>query len=417
MTRAASGTGTRLVVVDGLFLTERMSGLQRSAMELVRGLDRLAGETAGDECAAPAAAGSDTPAADPLAAEGASAGKGLRVLVLVPASWDGRPPFAHIPVVRYGRRSGRLWEQTVLPEYLRLRGLPGLFPGNTVPMAVCGGTVILHDVLLRTHPSLFIRSPRGILSLIWRNIQYRRITASPLRIVTVSRFSKKEIMRALGVSPERIAVIYNSWQHMDRTASDDPVFRTLPGLERGKYVFSLISPAPHKNLRWIVRAARRMPEVTFVAAGVSGQKACAGSMRSLPENLIPAGRLDDGAIRALMGGCEAFLFPSLHEGFGIPPLEAAACGAPSIIVSDIPVMHEVFGDDVLYVDPLGDAGDLAPLLSVPPMDHAALLSRYSWDRSAAELAAVMRGTAAADPAADSAGQAAGMPAADEGGQT
>ena len=118
------------------------------------------------------------------------------------------------------------------------------------------------------------------------------------------------------------------------------------------------------------------------APGSGASSPGASSPGALPPNVLPAGYLRDTEIKTLMKHCEAFLFPSLYEGFGIPPLEAAAAGAPRLILSDIPVLREICGEAAYYIDPLSDGEDLPRLLALPPLDYTALLSRCSWEKAA-----------------------------------
>lgn len=87
-----------------------------------------------------------------------------------------------------------------------------------------------------------------------------------------------------------------------------------------------------------------------------------------------------------MRDCKAFLFPSYYEGFGIPPMEALACGAPEVVVSDIPVMHEVCGTSAHYIDPFNYSdinmdAIMAQRVTAPEL----VLKRYSWEKSAQKL--------------------------------
>lgn len=90
-----------------------------------------------------------------------------------------------------------------------------------------------------------------------------------------------------------------------------------------------------------------------------------------------------------MAHCKAFLFPTLYEGFGIPPLEAVACGAPEIIVSDTPCMREVYGDCAAYIDLSTNPGDVSAV-TPPAAAPAVLLEKYSWDKSAAKLLEILQ---------------------------
>ena len=84
-----------------------------------------------------------------------------------------------------------------------------------------------------------------------------------------------------------------------------------------------------------------------------------------------------------MANCKAFLFPTLYEGFGIPPLEAIACGAPRIIVSDTPGVHEIYGDNAEYIDQTDYKN--AKITESKICVSAEILEKYSWKKSAEKL--------------------------------
>ncbi len=350
-------------VIDGSFLTKRVTGMQRFAREVVRVLDR-----------------------DRTACE--------RLSILVPVSAVITDPPENIPVIRYGKLRGRLWQQLDLPRYLKKTGATGVYPENTMSVFYPHGIMVLHDIALRARPDLFRGSVRGILYILWRRLLYRRIAHSDMPILTVSEFSGNEIMKYYGVAPDRIRVLCNGWQHMDRVVADETLLpRRFPALCEKPYLFTLGSASRHKNTAFILRAAQTNPGLTFVIGGT----APAASSAPVPGNVLFTGYLQDTEIRTLMAHCTAFLFPSLYEGFGIPPLEAAAAGAPRLILSDIPVLREVFGDFAQYIDPAGDGSELSQLLAgsetisaglpftAPRTDFGPLLARYSWERAAQGL--------------------------------
>ena len=208
-------------------------------------------------------------------------------------------------------------------------------------------------------------------------------------IITVSEFSKSEITRYYGVAPERISVVYNAWQQMQRIAPDEGIFAKMPQLRRGQYYFSMANLLKNKNFPWVLRAARNKPEAVFAIAGGGSLEAEARrlGLADLP-NVVYLGYVSDGEAKALMHHCKAFLFPTLYEGFGIPPLEAVACGAPRIIVSDTPCMREVYGDCAGYIDLKTNRGYVDDA-TAPKRDAAVLLERYSWRKSAQALCKVL----------------------------
>ena len=145
----------------------------------------------------------------------------------------------------------------------------------------------------------------------------------------------------------------------------------------------------NKNFPWVLRAAKNTPQAVFAIAGGGSLQAQAKALglADLP-NVCYLGYVSDGEAKALMSHCQAFLFPTLYEGFGIPPLEAIACGAPRVIVSDTPCMREIYGPHACYIDLAANSGDLSAVTPAAA-EPAAVLGRYSWAESARRLAALM----------------------------
>ena len=179
----------------------------------------------------------------------------------------------------------------------------------------------------------------------------------------MSEFSKNEILRVYGVSPQKITVVYNAWQHMlSIEPSDEKVLKML-GLTKKNFFLSLSTIAPNKNLKWVLNAAKNNPNEVFAIAG-SLNPARFGmdlDVASL-KNVKFIGYISDNDFVLLSKECKAFLFPSFYEGFGIPPLEAMSRGAP-VVVSNIPVLKEIFRSAAYYIDPYEDVGNLETLLN------------------------------------------------------
>lgn len=343
-------------VVDGSFFAQRLSGIQRYSIELLAALDRIA------------------PA-------------GL-VEVATPQGVE-TPRYTNIKVVTFGTHKGGVWQQFDYPKYLKQRDAKGLATCNVIPVFGFRGIAVVHDVCYRARPD-FYTDPRSRLSAAWHCFQYRRIAQKAERIITVSEFSKSEIEKYYGVPASKMDVVYNAWQQMQRIESDESVFARHPQLKRGEYYFSMANLLKNKNFPWVLRAAKAKPDAVFAIAG-GGSLAAEAERLGLADlpNVLYLGYVTDGAAKALMAGCKAFLFPTLYEGFGIPPLEAAACGAPQIIVSDTPCMREVYGDCAAYIDldtNPGSVDDVAPARA----PASALLTRYTWDKSAAKLLEILQ---------------------------
>lgn len=349
---------TKGFVINGWFLTERTLGIQRVARELVRALDAI------------------VPAG--------------RVELLVPRSAPDVPAYANVRVVRRGT-CGRLpWEQLVLPAYARAHGRVPVSFCNVVPL-LCPGVVCVHDVFYRTMAPMFRKSLRGLLSMAWHRLHYRWAALFARRILTVSEFSKREIVRHYGVSAARIDVIFNGWEHLTRVEPDEAVFGRFPALRDGGYYFVLGSLAEYKNLRWVFESAARHPCVRYVVTGRGMESAMSDCLNGArPANVCFTGFLDDAEVKALLLRCKALVQPSKAEGFGLPPLEALSLGR-EIIVSRRTAMPEIYGTAAHYIEDPGDYAAVDPdaLLAKPATGAADVLARCSWRNSARILLACL----------------------------
>lgn len=335
-------------VIDGIFLCKRITGIQRYAIEITKELDKIV---------------------EPGFLE-----------IAVPERCTTSLDLKNIRVVRFGKKSDRLWEQIDLVRYLKRNRAQGLFFENTIPLLYRHGVVTVHDVSLKANPSLFATSIKGYLTVLWRLLMYSAIMNSGMKLITVSEFSKKEIIKYYRVDSSRITVAYNAWQHMDRIERDDSVFQEA-AITPGEYYFAMATIAPNKNFRWIAEAAKNNPDEIFVIAGGGHIKDVINEKYSDLGNLVYLGYVSDERAKSLMAACKGFIFPSFYEGFGIPPLEAAACGAPRLILSDIECLHEIYGDNAVYVDSHDYKYDFNNMYE-PLSSSINLLSKYSWKKSA-----------------------------------
>lgn len=187
----------------------------------------------------------------------------------------------------------------------------------------------------------------------------------------------------------KIEVIPCAWQHMERLKADTAALVKY-GLRRGDYWFAMSSLTPNKNLRWIAETARLNQGEHFVVAGGINAKTFGQHDIPTAENVDYLGYVSDAEAKALMAGCKGFLFPTFYEGFGMPPMEAMASGAPVCVVGDNPCMHEVYRDSVAYVDPYVPCPDLAALAGVSTETPDAVLSRFSWRKSASRMLEALR---------------------------
>ncbi|MGZ3708123.1 MAG: glycosyltransferase family 4 protein [Bdellovibrionota bacterium] len=241
------------------------------------------------------------------------------------------PEFERFRAVRVGAPFLSLAELVAVPEALRSIGAD-LYHSpsfSSLLWSPCPWLVTVHDLNHLTHGSLA------------KKIYYQTVLRSFMdraqRVISVSNFSRHEISRWSGIPEQKIPIAANVLDPVFLSTQDDEqVAHVLKrhGLSRGGYFFALPNPKPHKNLALLRRAHEKA---------------------SLAWPLFSGTGVKDSDLPALMQGAGAFVFPSLYEGYGLPPLEAAVLGAP-VIVSDIPPHREALGDSsgVEWVDPVNE---------------------------------------------------------------
>lgn len=202
-------------------------------------------------------------------------------------------------------------------------------------------------------------------------------------IVTDSEESKRLIVNILHIKPGRIKVIYCGWQHFIDVSEDSSIIKKFPKISEGPFYFTLGSMAPHKNFKWILETAKNNLDCLFVVAGGIEKGICGNKSESdfIAKNILYLGRITDGEIKFLMRKCKAFLFPSLFEGFGIPPLEALSVGA-KIIVSENSCLPEIYGKYAYYINPYDYSVKLDKLLATHIDNGKSILKVYSWEKAA-----------------------------------
>jgi glycosyltransferase involved in cell wall biosynthesis len=226
-------------------------------------------------------------------------------------------------------------------------------------------------------------------------------------IVTVSEFSKREIMNVYKVSDNRIRVIYNGVgeEYFPRTQGIDEV-KIKHGI-RGKYILFVGAIEPRKNLLALIRAYNDLRQIIreeyrLVVIGVKryGSEEILKKIEPLRlgSDIIFTGVVSREDLPLLYSGAELFVFPSIYEGFGMPVIEAMACGTP-VIASNLTSIPEVAGDAALLIDPR-DAGEIAEAIEAVLSDNTlkGRLSHkgkerarlFSWERNARETMALYK---------------------------
>ena len=243
------------------------------------------------------------------------------------------------------------WEQVVLP--LRVRGDLLWSPVHSGPIMLESQVVTVHDVVPLDHPEwLDARFAR------WYRFMLPRLVRRARHVIAISGFTRDRLIATTGLAGDRISVVHNGIGSAFTPASEEDIecMRADLGLGDAPYLLSLGSHEPRKNLECLVEAWKRalpgLPDdLVLVIAGETGRASVFGKMRAIQRNdrVIPLGRVDDERLPALYSGADWFVYLSRYEGFGLPPLEAMACGTPAL-VSDIPVFRETMGEAAMTVD-------------------------------------------------------------------
>ena len=247
---------------------------------------------------------------------------------------------------------GHLWEQLMLPYYSKGKLL--FSPANTGPLSVTRQVVTIHDVVPIDRPELFSPKYRAFYQFLSPRLA-RRVRA----VITVSAFTRERLIELARVSPSRVHAIHSGVDQRFSPQQMDSIERVRNALKIPSpyYILGLGLIGPHKNLPRLFVAwekiQRELPdEVWLVVVGGGGKNSVfkyVGPER-LPPRVYLTGRVADEFLPALYSGALAFVYPSLYEGFGLPPLEAMACGTP-VLASNVTALPEVVGDAGLLVDP------------------------------------------------------------------
>jgi glycosyltransferase involved in cell wall biosynthesis len=305
----------RDIGINGRFLTQSLSGVQRYSREMVRAMDQL------------------------IQKEPVRLGR-RRWRLWVPLGADRDFALDAITVETVGTSSGHIWEQRDLARAAAGTRLLNL--GNSGPVLHRDKLVVIHDAAVFRTPTNFGRRYR----LVHRTLG--KALARTGRIGTVSEFSRRELAHVLSLKEEAILVVRNGCDHFVGREKDDSVLAVL-GVEPGRYFLFVGNPAPNKNLALLLQAFARLdrPGAKLVVAGSLDRTVFGDGGVDAADSVILAARRSDEEIAALYTHAAAHVFPSRYEGFGIPPLEAMASGCP-VIASDIPVLREVCGDAATY---------------------------------------------------------------------
>jgi glycosyltransferase involved in cell wall biosynthesis len=346
------------IYINGKFLSQRTTGTQRYARELLNHLDNL------------------------LSAKDSN----VEVEILVPKCVRSVPQYSKIQVRAVGRMSGTKWEQIELPRYCRGKVLFTLSGG--APMLHPRNVVTIHDAAVVAAPTGYSLPYR-----LWHRNVCRRMARTAEHIFTNSFFSKSEIVKWYGAPPENISVTYLGSDHFVRLEGD-PSILTRFGIS-GKYILAVSSHNPNKNFHRVVEAIRHLSAtgMQLVIAGAHDDKVYRQSLR-IPDGVRVLGYVSDRELKTLYQNAACFVFASLYEGFGLPPLEAMTCGCP-VVASRAASLPELFDGMAFFCDPYDPqdiAANIRRSVECPPAadELKAFAGKFSWEKCARETFDVLK---------------------------
>jgi len=263
-----------------------------------------------------------------------------------------------VPVSARFRPMKILWEQLILPFQVKSAGVNLLFsPGNISPVFLpCPSVVVMHDLIPFRWPEDFSNRELWALKILF-HLTARRVD----RIITVSQSSMKQIIDQFGVPSKKVTTIYEA---CDKAFLEYPPAEEKPKIiaEMGitsDFILYTASMRPHKNVVGLLKAFSRLVheyalQHLLVIAGTSGSDylkivKMAADLR-VRERVCFTGYISDDILPALYNAASLFVYSSFYEGFGLPVLEAMACGTP-VVASDATSLPEVVGDAGVLVNP------------------------------------------------------------------
>lgn len=344
-----------MIVINGRFLSKPITGCERFAIELCRKLKLILGDN---------------------------------LHIIAPSNSIHQEICDGLDVKFIGKLKGLLWEQIELPLYLYKNKNPLLLNlVNTAPVFYSNKISTLHDIAYKRFPESFDWKFRLIYDLL-----IPLILKMSKHIFTVSEFSKQEIANFYHLNLDKISVIYNA------VNSDfSPKMKNLSQ----NYLLAVSSISYRKNFHSLIKAFNKLQDkeiYLYIVGAANSSFANINLKQDLEnQNIIFKGRVNDDELIELYSNAVAFVYPSLYEGFGIPPLEAQACGCP-VACSNVASLPEVGRDSVLYFDPY-NVDDITEKLEKLVSDNNLQstlrekgyenIQRFSWEKSAYKVVEII----------------------------
>jgi glycosyltransferase involved in cell wall biosynthesis len=251
-------------------------------------------------------------------------------------------------IVKYGNFKSHFWEQIDLMRFLKSKSNPLLINFSGLgPLFYKNQIITIHDLSFYENRKWFSK-----IYTVFYSLATPIIAKNAIKIITVSEFSKSEIIKHLKINEQKIKVVYNAvsdvFDYKDNIVHINPFINDIINK---KYILAVSSLDPRKNLQSLIDSFNelKLVEYKLVLVGKSSNHFNI-ELKANSKNIIFAGFVSDSELSILYKNSTFFIYPSFYEGFGIPPLEAMKNGC-TVIVSSIPPLKEVCSDAALYIDP------------------------------------------------------------------
>lgn len=299
-----------------------------------------------------------------------------------------------LEVESFGKLNGHLWEQIELPLYLRKKGSPLLLNlVNTSPIFYENKIITVMDLSWKHFPNAVSKK-----FYLWYKFLIPKICKNSKLIFTLSEFSKNDLFNELKINKDKTKIIHCSFSEN---------FKFL-NISREKIILSVASLQPYKNLEGLIKAfiflknKNKFFDYKLVLVGGYNKNVFAKTnlfeLSKNRDDIVFTGYLSDEKLVEYYNKACLFVFPSFFEGFGIPPLEAMACGCPCV-VSNAASLPEVCGDAAYYVNPY-DVEDIARGIERVLTDENLRqdlirkgfenIKRFSWQDSARKIIKIIK---------------------------
>jgi glycosyltransferase involved in cell wall biosynthesis len=342
-----------MIVINARFLTQKTTGVQRYAIEITKCLPKSI--------------------------------NGKKIILVAPkGDLINKKELNNFKIVQFGKFKGHLWEQINLVNFLKKNDNPILINfGGIGPLHYQNKITYIHDLAFKYYPETF-----SYLFQKAYNIFVPLSAKNSLKVITVSNYVQKDIEDNFKI--KNIEVIY---------CAQSNHFINL-NLKREKIILAVSSLDPRKNFNRIISAYEQLDtdyKLYFVGAKSKSFSEISINNDSTNKNIIFTGYLSDNDLIKLYNRASIFIYASLFEGFGMPPLEAQACGCPCL-VSNKTSLPEVYLDSVEYCDPESIdniKNKLEYLISNKDRRDdlvkkgAKNIARFSWDVSAKKLVSII----------------------------